>query len=296
MRASSAMPRAAGVTSNPAPSAAGCRRRLSVADSSRGGDSGLSISLIGGIVKTIFSVLLPCVLLSACATVNTMAVDKKTHDVDVSTKSIVLLSLDVSHLDSTYYVPRANVIRLQTPGAKEKADRQNFKIDSDGMTSTATGHNSYLLRLSLKPGRYEVMDVFGDTGRFPFHGFFSVPLLLDIDVPAKSVIYMGRIAAVLRPRQGNEFRAGSVVPLLDQAVTGVSNGTFDVAVSDASQTDIPMMRAMFPSLKTADIRTVMLPAFDRDKVQQWWEGDSKNTEAAPVVAGGTASEATVTAP
>ena len=226
----------------------------------------------------LFPALVLCCAASGCATVNHMAIDKTSRSVDVSAKSVLLVSLDLSHLDNTYYVPRALVVNVETPNAQSKEDRQNFKVDEDGMASTEAGHNTYVLRMALAPGKYQIKGIFGNNGRFPFHGFFFIPLLMDIDVPANSIVYMGRLEAVLRPRQGGEFRAGSIIPLVDQAVTGVSGGTFDVVVRDAFETDVPIMQSTFPSLATTEIKKALLPAFDRQKVQQWWDSDGKNAK------------------
>lgn len=222
--------------------------------------------------------------LSACATVNGMAVTKSSAAVDVTSKSVLVITVDLSHQDSTYYVPRAKVAFMEKPNAQSKADRQNFKIDEDGLTSTDTGHNTYVLRMALEPGKYTFMGISGDDGRFPFHGFFFLPLILDVDISPDSVVYGGRVTAVLRPLVGNEFRAGPIFPLIDQAATGVSDGTFDVNVIDESTADIPMIRATFGALQGAEFKTTLLPPFDRPKAQQWWEshGNAPDNDSSAV--------------
>lgn len=73
----------------------------------------------------------------------------------------------------------------------------------------------------------------------------------------------------MRERQGNEFHAGPVIPLIDQAAVGASGGTFDVEVVDAESSDEALFRTRFPALRTATIHKAMPPAFDRPPTQKW---------------------------
>ena len=82
---------------------------------------------------------------------------------------------------------------------------------------------------------------------------------------------IGHIEATVRERQGDEFKAGSSIPLIDQAVVGASGGTFDVAITDALSTDEALFRSKFPALTNVEIKRAILPPFDRLKAQQWWE-------------------------
>jgi len=75
----------------------------------------------------------------------------------------------------------------------------------------------------------------------------------------------------VRERQGNEFKAGASIPLIDQAVVGASGGTFDVEISDQFATDEALFRDKFVALKDIEIRKAILPPFDRAKAQKWWE-------------------------
>ncbi|MEO6688239.1 MAG: hypothetical protein ABIS07_01290, partial [Dokdonella sp.] len=108
----------------------------------------------------------------------------------------------------------------------------------------------------------------GSAAAFPFVGSFLVPLFMDFMVPAHAVTYVGHVKARLRPRQEGEFRAGPMIPLIDQAATGMSTGTFDVVVSDSSVEDISRFRTMFPALGDTPVANAPLPAFDRPRVQR----------------------------
>ena len=78
----------------------------------------------------------------------------------------------------------------------------------------------------------------------------------------------GRLEKFQKGKRDGEFRAGPLIPLLDQAATGVSTGTFDVVLDDASATDIALFRSMFPALGEMPIETTLLTPFDRARVER----------------------------
>jgi len=214
-------------------------------------------------------------LLSGCVTTTPMAFDKASKSIDVSSKSIVLMTLDVTRDDDSRYVPRPSIVFWERRGAVSKDSIYRFRALEPGEFAAIPEHHEYALRMALEPGHYGLSSVSGLASAFPFNGFFFVPLYLDVTVPPRSVVYMGHVAAKLRARQDGEFRAGPLIPLIDQAATGMSGGTWDVTVEDASAKDLPMFRATFPVLGDMPIETAILPPFDRVAVQRQWDGKSE---------------------
>ncbi|MGB9109836.1 MAG: hypothetical protein WCC39_14235 [Telluria sp.] len=233
--------------------------------------------MINQLMRSIAAVIAGAVV-TGCATVNPMAFDKQTKAIDTKDKSIVLMTVDVSRSDGSRYVPEPFVVKLEKPGAQTKEDRQNFKFSKDTDAMQENGHDLYLVRLALVAGDYKVVNVTGKASAVPINSLFEVPLLSDLKVKPNSVTYVGRVTAKLRDRVGNEFRAGPVVPLIDQAITGMSGGTWDVSVENAAARDIGLFRAAYPALKDVAIDTAPLPAFDRQAVQRWWDGEVKTAE------------------
>lgn len=217
--------------------------------------------------------------LVGCANMTPMAVNKQTKNVDVTSKSVVLMTLDLARPEASRYIPHPLSVVFTKIDGPATPERQVFKVDGDAGSADSKLHNKFLLRFALEPGQYEMSTVFGMANAFPIIASFQVPLLMQINVSPKSVTYVGRVNALMRPRVGNEFRAGSVIPLIDQAAAGVSGGTFDITVVDASKEDIPEFKSTFSSLATTEIRTELLPAFDRSKAQKWWENDGKSADA-----------------
>lgn len=194
-------------------------------------------------------VLVGATLLAGCATPTRMAYGDDAQRTDAPANPVMLM------------------------GASDAKDRINFTMDDKARmeTGNADAGNTYLLRMELPPGKYQIVGMTSRSGIFPVTGAFFAPLHIPLEVTDKGVFYLGQVNAVVRERQGNEFRAGPPIPLIDQAVIGASGGTFDIEIVDAQARDEALFRERFPALKDATIRKAMLPGFDRARAQKWWE-------------------------
>jgi hypothetical protein len=216
-----------------------------------------------------------CALLSGCATRGKMPQLSKTSVLEAGHDPIYLVSLTLRNEHISRYQPELIAAHLARPGSTKASDRVYFRPDDESEDETMdddTGYR-YFLRLQL-PREDFVLTGFNALGSgFPFHGAFFAPVLASIPPRDSGIYYLGHIDAVVRARTGDEFRAGPVIPLLDQAATGASTGTFDVAISDRWTEDEARFHSHYPALKTMTVQKHLLPPFDRAKAQSWWEGD-----------------------
>ncbi|WP_422843794.1 hypothetical protein [Acidovorax sp. M2(2025)] len=221
----------------------------------------------------LLSVLTFALALSGCATRTNMALQDDAAPLTEKSKPVFLLTATIKNVYRPTYQPQLRVVHVEKPGAKEAADHLNFIMDEKAKQETGSveSGNSYLLRLELEPGQYELRGLTSFAGSFPIHAAFFAPIHSSLEVSGNGVFYLGHIAATVRERQGNEFKAGPSIPLLDQAVAGASGGTFDVVITDQFEVDERAFRAKFPALAGVPIKKAILPAFDRAKAQQWWE-------------------------
>lgn len=212
-------------------------------------------------------------LLAGCATPTRMAFGDDAQRADAAAKPVLLMTATFRNTYRPDHQPKLVVVHVERAGATEAKDRINFTMDDKARMETgqADAGNTYLLRMELPPGQYQIVGMTSRSGIFPIAGTFYAPLQLPLEVKENGVFYVGRVNATVRERQGNEFRAGPPVPLIDQAVVGASGGTFDIQVVDAQATDEGLFRTRFPALKDVSIRKAMLPAFDRARAQKWWE-------------------------
>ena len=213
-----------------------------------------------------------CGVLTGCANISPMAFDRNASSVDTSAKSIVLMTIDVYRGDDSRYVPHPTLLLLTKPNGSDKEEALGFRITENVDAVAEEGHKIYLARVALAPGQYKVVHVFGDANAFPFHGFFFVPIFEPLVVTPGSITYIGRVSATLRPRADGEFRAGPLLPLIDQSVTGVSVSTWEINIDNKSEQDLALYRSTYPFLAGAQIAVAPLPPFDRAAAQRRWDG------------------------
>lgn len=197
------------------------------------------------------------VLLSACGTPT--ALTSRTKQLDLSQKSVVLATLQLTR-EGDRKMPWPTRIQVVPIGPANGQGTETFAVDSEGMDYGDDGRQYLaLLRLSLPPGRYSFGRLSGEISAFPLKGIVMAPLGLTFEVPARSVVYVGRMNAHMRTRKGDEPAAGPPIPLVNQTVLGISGSTFDVSVADESARDLALFRENFPVLQSTEIKILPLP-------------------------------------
>jgi hypothetical protein len=223
-------------------------------------------------MKKLYGVLIAVVVmfLSGCATPIRMSPTKETQALETTKSSVLLMSLTMKNDFHPSYQPSPIVVNVERGDANQRADRLNFLFDQDGTEESKT-ENHYLVRMSLPPGKYVVRGITAQSGIFPFHGMCYTPLNYDIEVKPNSIVYLGHVDAAVVERKDGELRAGPVIPLIDQAATGFSGGTWTVDVADRFDQDMGDFRKVFPVLEKADVQDEVLPAWDKKKATDWWQ-------------------------
>lgn len=221
----------------------------------------------------VLSLLLASVFLTGCANVKPMALQKDSEVIAANGKPIFLMTVTLKNNYMPSYQPKAFRVNLEKTPAKESTDYINFDMDDKSKIEddTAAAGNTYLLRMELENGDYVLRGISGTSGTFPIHGVCFAPLHIDVKSSGSGVFYLGHVAATVRARTGNEFKAGPSFPVIDQAATGFSGGTFDIAISDEQTADEAVFKEKFPALRGVTIQKSILANFDKAKAQQWWE-------------------------
>lgn len=220
------------------------------------------------------SLALGLLALGGCASKLPMAVDSETKALDLSDKSVLLLMVDIGRKEKSRFVPEPyflSVGKLDSDG--KFTDGKIQSVDDDGEFEINDDKTRYLFRIPAPEGKTNLPGIYGQAKAFPLVGQFSLPVGLEVPVKKGSVIYLGRLEATLRPRTDKEYRAGAVIPLIDQAATGLSGGTFDIQLVDRSAEDLPMIRTAYPVLANTPIETMLLPIPDREFLDRQWAGE-----------------------
>lgn len=213
--------------------------------------------------------------LTGCATKTQMAFGDDAERMSEKSKPVLLMTATIKNTYKPTWQPRLIVVNVEKPNAQSSDERLNFTMDEKAKleTNSATQGNTYLIRMELDPGNYELKGLSSLANSFPINGFFFAPLHMPLTVSGTGVSYLGHVNATVRERVGNEFKAGASVPLIDQAVTGASGGTFDIEITDDFGKDESVFRSKFPALAKVEIKKSILPAFDRAKAQKFWEAN-----------------------
>ncbi|WP_047250337.1 hypothetical protein [Chromobacterium subtsugae] len=212
-------------------------------------------------------------LLTGCATPTKMAMSENPAAKPSQDNAVYLMTATIKNAYKPSFQPDLLVTHFEKNGGATSADRINFVMDElakDKNDAAKDGH-SYLLRFELDKGKYNLRGMTAMANAFIVIGNFFIPLHQELNANEPGLYYLGHVQADVRERQGNEFRAGPPIPLIDQAATGASGGTFDVAIQDAWETDEAKFRKRFPGLADQIIHKAILPPFDRAAAQKWWE-------------------------
>lgn len=222
------------------------------------------------------TVMLFALTLGGCANMRPMAYGPDADAVkDAVKQPIFLATVTVKHPFKTYYLPKLIAVRVVRGDGKADGDLIGFRPDDparDEMDNDTDG-NRYFLRLPLDSSKqHSIKELTFLASKFPLNGFFGLPLNADLAASGPGVYYLGHIEASVRERKDNEFRAGPVIPLIDQSITGASSGTWDVTIEDRWATDEALFKKRLPALVNAQITKKILPPFDRARAQREWEG------------------------
>ena len=130
------------------------------------------------------SALICCaIVLSACATPKKMAFHEETDRSADQAQPVFLMTVTLKNSYKTSYQPKLLVVHVEKEGAKDSSERIDFTIDDKAKqeTDSADRGNSYLLRLELDPGLYQIVGFTSLAGSFPIRGIFFAPLLAPLE-------------------------------------------------------------------------------------------------------------------
>ena len=213
--------------------------------------------------------------LAGCLTATRMPLHESTEKIDDAGGPLLLMTATIRNDYRPSFQPKLLLVHVEKTTAKPRDNSREGKInfavdDLAGLPTANSGPGDYLLRLRLPEGPYRICGMTSRIKAFPFIGTFFAPLQVTHSVQGSGVFYLGHVTAIVRERQGEEFRAGSVMPYVDQATTGAAGGTFDITISDRFEDDAKAFRERFPQLAGVEIQRTIMAPFDRAAVQKWW--------------------------
>ncbi len=185
---------------------------------------------------------------NGCVSLTPMPFTDKSNKKEFDKSTIGILGIKVSNEFKPHFQPFVKSFRIRS---MDKPDGKTVAFEVEvPENSIEKNYNEYLVSFELAPGKYRFEGFFGSARSFPIVGHFQVPVYSEFQLAQNQIQYFGHITAkVVERKNDKEPRAGSIVPLIDQAVAGFSNGTFIVELSDKYEKDIALLHNKYPYLK-----------------------------------------------
>lgn len=217
--------------------------------------------------RTLVVLILFALFLTGCSTTK-MAFENDTDTITSVKHPVFLMSVTLKNTFMPLYQPKLLYVPVKRTDQKGS---YKFKIDEKAKMEfdTPESGNSYLLRMELENGEYVIRTFSGYSGVFPISGRFNALLNVQTKSEGSGIFYLGHVSATVREGKGDERRAGPVIPLIDQAVTGFSGGTFDIEITDQFDKDESLFKSRFPALSDVTIKKAILPKFDKGKAENY---------------------------
>jgi hypothetical protein len=189
-------------------------------------------------------------VLNGCVSWEPMALDKNLLELDISKESIAIFTLKMSNQYKKSYRPKLETIQTQLTDKKEYYTFQDMKCNY---------RNEYIISLQLPPGEYEFIHFYGSSRTDWIHGKFYLKLNKSFKLEQNKIVYLGYIDAIIRKKKSaDEISAGFALPLIDQAVAGFSDGTFEVNIYDNFDNDIKIIERNYPAIRDYKIEKMIL--------------------------------------
>ena len=201
-------------------------------------------------------------VLVGCATSVAPALKEGAAGPDMSGSGIALLGVT---LVNTFRVPLIKSIEtagvfVDGPQGGPNPRDLFIKVDKPLSRATVDGRQveEQTVTIGLPPGKYRLRCVQTISGT----GSGCAPVFADFEITAGTVSYLGHLDILRRERKSDaEAPSGAMIPFFDQWYTGYSTGTFEVAIRDGADVDLPRFRSRYPALneKTTIANAVLPP-------------------------------------
>ena len=188
-------------------------------------------------------------LTTGCGITKNMPLTQHATQLDTTKEGIAIFKLKISNQHVPAYQPYVRMVNIIKTGEE---DGIGFQIYQPYLKVEEQYHE-YLVSLQLSPGLYSIEEIAGGSGVFPVAGRYSFPIHAQFQIHQNRVTYIGNIEMVNRERKDDEPRSGGILPLIDQSVTGFSDGTFDVSISDSYDKDTKAFKEQFKLLSNHEI-------------------------------------------
>jgi len=186
--------------------------------------------------------------------------------IDLDYHSILLMNVKTNNAINAKHYLVIRRIEFEKNGEKIIYECTGQNTNS---TMDSQGYVNNLVFVPLEPGNYKLNLIKGKTGSNWYqsalsgYGLFQLPIFIEFEVQPNKISYIGRIDAIMREKQDNDFSAGPATPLVHQSESGVAKGTFDISIIDEFSQDLLHFSSVYPHLKDQLIEKQILSEWKR---------------------------------
>lgn len=188
---------------------------------------------------------------SGCAT--KMALETNKTNLASLQKPVGIFTVRTANAFKPAYEPELNYVGVESVATQKE---MRF-VPAKPYKQVENEYLEYLVSVDLEPGDYLFKRVDGRGSSFLISGNFNFPVKARFHL-SSGIAYLGHVSLTNRERKEGEEQSGAVIPLIDQAVCGFSSGTFDVLITDRSETDLPDFRRAYPQLNGVEITKAIM--------------------------------------
>ena len=207
-------------------------------------------------------VLCASMLLTACAATES---GPSASSFNVAQQSAVTMTLKIRNAYKPGFQPTSADAVIFPAGANRAGGgfgqdpREGHRYKASITQKAPDDFTDFLLFVPLPPGEYVFAELIGQSMKVMVAGAFIIPFEFTFRVPPHRIVYLGRLEAVNRERRTDqERRAGPVMPLVDQAASGFSGGTFDIILRDNAEEDFRALTSQGLRIDRGAVETVVL--------------------------------------
>jgi len=195
-----------------------------------------------------------------------MALTKGQTNIDVTKKSLALLSVKISNqYKPNYQLDIMGALICPQSERCGHGSRKHFhNIKSPyKIKSIENSFNEYLLSFELESGSYNFHSMGAIYDHFPITGGGPVPLNFKLEIKPNVVIYLGHLDVVMRERKNDSEERAGQIRVTQNPVVGTVMGTYDVVVEDKYDEDMKLFISKYPVLQKVKVEKSILPQWIR---------------------------------
>ena len=202
--------------------------------------------------------ILLCLNTLLCACTPSMPLVKSSPTIDIANgMGVGIFTMEIRN-DYKNYAPQPISLTVKNTDTRSNVDTQSFSF---GDPEKELGERGYEMTASvaLPAGEYYITELAGVARSFPIAGRFYFNPNKRFILKSGELTYLGHLVVRLVERTSNdEERAGPILPVVDQSLTGMSDGTFKIDIHDSFDTDMPILKTRFPALVSKNVGKELL--------------------------------------